>query len=258
MSTATPRMRMFAGPNGSGKSTIKARVEERIGSDLFGVYINADDIERQTGQVGYLDISAFGIATTAEEVLPFFVRHPLLVSKGRAADAGKLTFSDGTLFFNSVRFDSYFAAAAADFLRQKLLEAGTTFTFETVMSHHSKVELLKQAQEAGFRTYLYFVATEDPEINVNRVKNRVAEGGHDVEREQILDRYRRSLGFLAEALKYTNRSYIFDNSSDERVWVAEVTDGDILELKTDMMPVWFKEALWDTFASDDDSLIELP
>ena len=120
------------------------------------------------------------------------------------------------------------------------------------MSHRSKVDFLKLAQESGFRTYLYYVATEDPEINVSRVETRVAEGGHDVGREKIVDRYYRSLDLLADAVEHSNRAYIFDNSSDEKVWIAEVTDGAIFELKSDMMPVWFKTALLDKFGSDEE------
>lgn len=65
----------------------------------------------------------------------------------------------------------------------KLLKVRQTFTFETVMSHPGKVALLQQAQQAGYRTYLYYVAT-DPEINVSRVANRVALKGHDVPSEK--------------------------------------------------------------------------
>ena len=90
--------------------------------------------------------------------------------------------------------------------------------------------------------------SEDPEINVSRVLTRVAEGGHNVDRDKIVERYHRSLDFLADAVGYANRAYIFDNSSAEKVWIAEVTDGETIELKTDSMPNWFKAALWDKFA----------
>ena len=251
MSHATPRLRMFAGPNGSGKSTIKAVVEAEIGADLFGVYINADDIESSIKQAGYLDVSVYGVETTAVEVLEFFRTSPFLAEKGLTSAATRLEFADGKLFFRSVEVNSYFASVAVDFLRRKLLDAGVTFTFETVMSHRSKVDFLRQAQEQGFRTYLYYVATEDPEINVSRVASRVADGGHDVSRDKIVDRYGRSLDLLAEAVQYANRAYLFDNSSAEKVWVAEVTDNNVLNLKTDAMPFWFKTALWDKFGSDE-------
>ena len=252
MSRAKPRLRMFAGPNGSGKSTIKAVVEAEIGADLLGVYLNADDMEVDVSRSGYLDLATYGVTTTADEVRSYFRNSKLLAEKGRSDAVARLEFSDNKISFTTVEIDSYFASVAVDFLRHKLVEAGVDFTFETVMSHPSKVEFLKLAQESGFRTYLYFVATEDPEINLSRVASRVAEGGHDVSREKIVYRYERSLDLLADAVQYTNRAYIFDNSSAEKVWVAEVTENSILELKSDTMPNWFKTALWDKFAVEEE------
>ena len=136
-----------------------------------------------------------------------------------------------------------------DFIRGKLLQAGLTFTFETVMSHPSKVALLAKAQQAGYRTYLYYVATDAPEINVSRVANRVALKGHDVPSEKIITRYYKSLELLIEAVRHTNRAYIFDNSSNNadgtHTWLAEITDGQILEIKTHQVPAWFKHAVLD-------------
>lgn len=74
MSTATPRMRMFAGPNGSGKSIIKGVIEP----ELLGVYINPDDIEKEIFSFGFLDFSFYGVETTADEVLLFFRQSPFL------------------------------------------------------------------------------------------------------------------------------------------------------------------------------------
>lgn len=191
--------------------------------------------------------SVCGVKTSAEEILEFFRTSPFLAEKGLAEDAARLVFANGKLSFQSIEVNSYFASVAVDFLRQKLLDSGITFTFETVMSHRSKVEFLKLAQDKGFRTYLYYVATEDPDINVSRVESRVAQGGHNVNRDKIVERYSRSLELLSEAVGYANRAYIFDNSSAEKVWIAEVTDGEVLELKTDIIPHWFKIALWDKF-----------
>ena len=149
--------------------------------------------------------------------------------------------------------DSYLASVIADFLRGRLLESQRTFTFETVMSHPGKVALLEQAQQLGYRTYLYYVATENPRINVSRVENRVRLGGHPVPADKIEERYHRSLDFLLSAIRYTNRAYIFDNSGEgtDRTWLAEITDGRELELKTDRVPSWFKRAVLDKIQPGD-------
>jgi predicted ABC-type ATPase len=237
-------MRMFAGPNGSGKSTLKSVLP----GELLGVYLNPDEIEEETRRQGLLDLRTYGVTTTGDEVLPFFKRSDFLNSSGFGPAAGQLGFADGRLSFESVPVNSYFASVAVDFLRQKLLEGRVSFTFETVMSHPSKVALLGQAQGMGYRTYLYYIATDDPEINISRVRYRVEkQGGHAVPEDKIVARYHRSLGLLLEAIRNTNRAYMFDNSGENReyTWIAEITDGKVLEVKTDQVPAWFRRAVLD-------------
>jgi predicted ABC-type ATPase len=238
------RVRMFAGPNGSGKSTIK----QSINSELFGVYINPDEIEKEIREREFLDFQGYEVNVLEEEILPFFERSPFLQQVGLQDEASALRFADDKLIFRDVAVNAYFASVAADFIRHKLLETGKSFTFETVMSSPDKVEFLQKAQSVGYRTYLYYVATEDPAINISRVQNRVVLGGHPVPEDKIIARYHRSLDLLAQAVQATDRAYIFDNSGPEHLWIAEVTNGKELEMKTSQMPAWFKKALWDKFA----------
>jgi predicted ABC-type ATPase len=238
-------MRMFAGPNGSGKSTLKSVLNK----ELLGVYLNPDEIEQNLRRQGFLDFASHGVTTTADEVLPFFTRSSFLISKGFDATAKQISFANGRLDFSKVDVNSYLASVASDFLRQKLLERKISFTFETVMSHPSKVDLLAKAQELGYRTYLYFIATEDPAINISRVRARVKLGGHAVPEDRIEQRYYRSLDLLIKAIKHTNRAYIFDNSMPnpkaQHTWIAEITDGRVLEMRTGRAPAWFKRAVLD-------------
>lgn len=236
---------MFAGPNGSGKSTLKSYLPE----NLLGIYLNPDEIEQEIRTTGYLQLSAHGVASSAEEILPFFTGSRFLATEGRSEAAKALTFGGGRLGFEKVEVDSYLASVAVAFLQQKLLSEKRDFTFETVMSHPGKVELMKQARSKGYRTYLYFVATDDPAINISRVQARVNMGGHPVPEDKIVKRYHLSLGLLMEAIRYSNRAYIFDNSGDnadqKHTWLAEITDGRRLELKTDKIPAWFKTTVLD-------------
>lgn len=183
---------MFAGPNGSGKSTLKSVLP----TALLGSYLNPDELEQGIRQRGFLDFTDYGVTATADKVLPFFQHSKWLLDAGLAEDAKCLTFEGNRLKFGTAKINSYLASVASDFLRQKLLAARETFTLETVMSHPSKVNLLVQAQAAGYRTYLYFVATDDPDINVSRVRNRVRLGGHPVPEDRIRTRYHRSLNLL--------------------------------------------------------------
>ena len=236
---------MFAGPNGSGKSTLKSYLP----AALIGVYLNPDEMEQEIRKNGFLDFTAYGVTTTAAEVLPFLQNSTFLKTSGLGAATRRLVFAENRLEFGAVKINSYLATATNDFLRQRLLEQKQSFTLETVMSHPSKVELLAQAQAVGYRTYLYFVATDDPTINISRVRSRVKLGGHAVPEDRIETRYHRSLDLLMDAIRHTNRAYVFDNSGDNRdqkhTWLAEVTEGRKLELKSDRIPAWFKRAVLD-------------
>ncbi|MGY3451655.1 zeta toxin family protein [Bradyrhizobium sp. USDA 4353] len=105
------------------------------------------------------------------------------------------------------------AQQIADHHRARCLDARIDFSFETVMSHPSKVEFMVQAVDAGYEVTLYFVCTSDPEINVRRVENRVSLGGHAVPRDRIVARYWRSLNLLCHAALVANRTVLFDNSA---------------------------------------------
>lgn len=239
---SVPRLRMFAEPNGSGKSTINALIRP----ELLGIYINPDEIEKTIRERGdFLDLASYGIKTTETEILSFFQQSTLLASADLLGEVDMLRFTDDKLDFFAVSINAYFASVTADFIRQKLLLAKASFTFETVMSAPDKVTLLKKAQEQSYRTYLYYVATEDPEINISRVRHRVKMGGHLVPEDKIVSRYYRSLDLLREAICYSNRAYIFDNSGQQQIFVAEITDGHTLELRSEKIPNWFKKSVLD-------------
>ncbi|WP_338570702.1 zeta toxin family protein [Pseudomonas canadensis] len=233
-----PRLRVFAGPNGSGKSTMKSAIP----SHLIGIYINPDEIEKAAKETGRLEFSDFQLEVEGDEVLDFLGTHRLVRSSQLDEEAAKIGFSSNGLNFQTVAMNSYFASVLSDFIRNKLLENQLSFTFETVMSSDDKIAFMVKARESGYRTYLYFVATDDPDININRVRNRVAAGGHPVPTEKIIQRYGRCLNLLPAAIAMSNRAYIFDNSGADLVLLAEVSDGTELEFRVDEVPDWFMHA----------------
>lgn len=240
-SNATSRLRMFAGPNGAGKSTIKSVIDKK----LLGYYINPDEIEAEIRMSGFLNFDKFGIKSNPKEIFDFFEKSTLLEYAKLTTATKTLKFSENRLDFSSVEINSYFASVTADFIRRQLLLLGHSFSFETVMSSPDKIEFLKKARQQNYRTYLYYIATDDPEINISRVRRRVKTGGHDVPENKIISRYYRSLDLLTEAVKHSNRAYIFDNSGKKSFLIAEITNAETLEIKTNSLPLWFKNCFLD-------------
>lgn len=179
----------------------------------------------------------------------FFRDHALLrKAPDSLAKLDAITIEGNRLSFSDTQIDSYVASALSDFIRRSLIKERISFTFETVMSSSDKVALLAEAQKSGYRVYVYYVATADPEINVARVAYRVSQGGHNVPPEKIRNRYRRSLALLSDAILTSNRASIFDNSnegSEGLTQIAEITDGELIEIKSDPQPPWFKEFVLD-------------
>ena len=236
---------MFAGPNGSGKSTLKLY----LAPFLHGVYINPDEIEAQIQREGFLNLTDFKVVPTQVEVQAFFRGSKFLEAAGYAAEAQLIDLEENRLAFNGITVNSYLASVAADFIRTKLLDQKISFSFETVMSHPGKLDILRTARKCGYRTYLYYVATDDPNINISRVKNRVARGGHSVPEDKIIERYHRSIAQLADAISLTDRAYIFDNSKEtanqQAVFLAEVTGGSSMRIEPEKLPLWFLRAALD-------------
>ncbi len=85
----------------------------------------------------------------------------------------------------------------------------------------------------------FYVATSSPDINIGRVAARVRNGGHNVPANKIRSRYVRSLNNLRDAVRLSDRAYIFDNSTSAYKWIAEydARTGD-LALRADEVPTW--------------------
>lgn len=210
-------MRVFAGPNGSGKSTIIHAVQEyKVNGILvdFGIYVNADDI-LQNLLDGKFSFRPFQITTTDEKFTEEALTSGLITNAFSKSSFKRIySFESNQIKLKSKKGSDRLAQIIAHFVRKELLRQRKKFSFETVFSHSSKLDIMREASDAGYKVYLYFVATEDPIINKFRVNIRVKQGGHPVPADKIESRYYRSLGQLFEAAQLAYQCFFFDNSSD--------------------------------------------
>lgn len=145
--------------------------------------------------------------------------------------------------------DSYFSSIVSEFFRIILIENDASFSFETVMSHPSKMSFLTDANKKGFKTYLYFISTQDVSININRVKIRVEKGGHNVDAEKVEKRYYKSMELLKDAFLSADRAFILDNSTEDKLGVLVEKDGDTVHIHSKVVPQWVKIYLLDKLPS---------
>ena len=88
-----------------------------------------------------------------------------------------------------------------------------TVGVETVLSTDKYRRLVEEAKRLNFEFRLIYVVLDSPDRNVERVRLRVAKGGHDVPEDRIRARYARSLAQLPWFLDQADQAWIFDNSS---------------------------------------------
>ena len=133
------------------------------------------------------------------------------------------------------------AANRAKEMREDCLRNLSSMAIETVFSTPEKVEFVQRAKTAGFFVQLFFVCTDDPVINAQRVALRVMEGGHDVPIPKIISRYYRSIACCVEVIPGVDRVYFYDNSetnADPRL-MFRVVDGKIAKTYCELVP-WAK------------------
>jgi predicted ABC-type ATPase len=95
----------------------------------------------------------------------------------------------------------------------------------------------------GYEVVLFFLCTSFLEININRVKKRVAEGGHDVAESIIEHRYKMGLTYLKGSLQIFSKAYLIDNSGSTALVMAELNKG-ILVDKEPNAPKWVNDVLY--------------
>ena len=137
------------------------------------------------------------------------------------------------------------AAQRATELRYECLEKSVDFVFETVFSSEEKMDFLRKAKEAGFFIRIFYVCTESPLININRIAQRYLNGGHEVPISKTISRYFGSLKKLAEAISIADRVYLYDNSVEntEPRLILRTSEGKIAKRYTDDIPLWVKKVI---------------
>lgn len=236
-----PRLRVFAGPNGSGKSTLFESFSEKYHT---GYFLNADLIEKELQTKGFIDLNDYDLNLTQKDLEDFLQTNDSISLLEKSRDKKNqihISIKENIIVNVEKDANSYIGALISAFLRSSLMAKKADFCFETVMSHSSKIDEIKTAKTKGYKTYLYFICTDDPEVNISRVENRVEKGGHDVPSERIKSRYYNTLTNLMSAIENSDKCYLFDNSEAKFRLIAKIEDELLLETEPEFLPYWFIE-----------------
>lgn len=132
---------------------------------------------------------------------------------------------------------AYEAARIAEAQRRDRIEARDSFISETVFSHPSKIELVRDAADAGYLVHLH-VFMVPVELAVQRVHDRVRRGGHAVPEQKIRDRYQRLWTHIGAAIQLADVTEVFDNSSARNPFRLRATYQNGVLIGTPSWPKW--------------------
>jgi len=104
------------------------------------------------------------------------------------------------------------------------------------------LELLENARQAGYTTKVFFISTEDPNLNVGRVLLRMSQNGQGVPLGTIPESYKEAMRSLPEARKHADDLFVYDNTENGRGHrlVARFIAGELVKT-TQAPPDWLKD-----------------
>jgi predicted ABC-type ATPase len=107
------------------------------------------------------------------------------------------------------------------------IAAHQTVGVETVLSTDKYRNLVLAAKARRFEIRLIYVILKSADLNVERVRIRVADGGHRVAKRKIIERRERSLQQLPWFLEHADGAWIFDNSGSKPHRIGTKINGNI-------------------------------
>lgn len=103
-----------------------------------------------------------------------------------------------------------------------LLSRKEDFSIETTLATRSLVGIINTAKAAGYSITLLYFWLSSPELAIQRVRNRVKAGGHNIPENVIRRRYIMGLQYFFETyIPLSDRWVLADNSTSPFKVVAE-------------------------------------
>lgn len=124
-----------------------------------------------------------------------------------------------------------------------------SFNWELTLLTTALLSYLKKAKEQGFVVNVNFIGVEDLQQSLDRIKNRVDKGGHDVEKELVEMRYKRQFENFSEVFEVVDGILFYDNAETMRLIGGYI---DKTLFMTDTRPKWAEKIIYqyDCFARE--------
>ncbi len=175
------------------------------------------------------------------------MEHPNVVILGGPNGAGKSTISETLLggylgIRHYVNADTIARGLSAFNFDEMAVKAGkimlehlhdlaaqrANFAFETTLASRTFAPWIAELKKEGYRFHLFYVWVPSADVSVQRVRERVLQGGHGVPEETIHRRYRRGLeNFFRLYRPLADNWEFYDNNVPKEPRLVAIGDGRI-------------------------------
>ena len=105
---------------------------------------------------------------------------------------------------------------------EELLPQRVDFAIETTLATRSYVQLVRRAQALGYKVHLIFFFLENEEQAIQRVAQRVSNGGHNIPEDDIRRRFKRGINNLINLyMPICDSVLVFNNAHGDAILVSE-------------------------------------
>lgn len=167
-----------------------------------------------------------GKTTFAREFLPNYAKCPNFVNADLIAQ-GLSPFSPRQV-----------AIKAGKLVLQQIkefIDRNVDFGFETTLAGKTYLRHFQELKEKGYRLHLFFLWIPSSNLAIARIKDRVAEGGHDVPSEDVKRRFERSIvNFFKIYRPLLDTWLLFDNSEKKPRLIAK-KDNSHIDVRNDIL-----------------------
>ncbi len=108
--------------------------------------------------------------------------------------------------------DQFKAAKIALKVRQNCIQMSANFNQETTLCGKSILNLFKELKNKDYEIQLYYVGVNTPQIAKERVRARVAKGGHNIDERIIDKRFNETLRNISKVFEFCDKIVLFDNT----------------------------------------------
>jgi len=118
---------------------------------------------------------------------------------------------------------------------EELSAKGVDFGFETTLSGKTYLKHFQNFKKKGYNLHLFFLWIPSSQLAIVRIKDRVAEGGHHVPKEDVKRRFERSIvNFFTVYRPLLNTWLLFNNSEKQPKLIAKKNNSHI-DIRNDVL-----------------------